>query len=253
VVLLPGWGASAFAFRYQLPALGAAGYRAVAVDLKGLGFSGKPTGHGEYTFAAMVRHVEEIVDAIARRPAVVVGQSMAGALALELALSRPASVSAIVLVSPIALGTVPLIGLARLLTPRLLDRIVPYLVRRSTARIALGVAFGRSSRVSEDIVEEYWAPAQDPAFARALRALVREFDWSAWPEQRLRALTVPTLIIRGTLDRLVRWPPRRSISGLERAEIVVIDDAGHAVNEERPDAVNEAILAFLGRVCSALP
>jgi pimeloyl-ACP methyl ester carboxylesterase len=253
VVLLPGWGASAFAFRYQLPALGAAGYRAVAVDLKGLGFSGKPTGHGEYTFDAMMHHVDEILDAVVRHPPAVVGQSMAGALALELALSRPTSVSAIVLVSPVGLGAVPLIGLARLLTPPVLGAVAPYLVRRSTVRIALGVAYGRSSRVSEDVVDEYWAPAQDPAFARALRALLREFDWSAWPEQRLAALIVPTLIIRGTLDRLVRWPPRRAIAGLEHAEIVVIDDAGHAVNEERPDAVNEAILAFLGKVHSALP
>jgi pimeloyl-ACP methyl ester carboxylesterase len=88
VILLPGFGASAFTYRHQLPALGAADFRATAVDLKGHGFSDKPTGRGEYTFDAMYRHVEDVVEAIARGPTIVVAQSMAGALAFELALSR---------------------------------------------------------------------------------------------------------------------------------------------------------------------
>jgi pimeloyl-ACP methyl ester carboxylesterase len=245
VVLFPGWAASAFTYRHQLPALAGAGYRAVAVDLKGLGFSGKPGGKGEYRFDAMMRHVEEVVDTVAPGPAVVVGQSMAGALALELALSRRARLRAVVLVSPVGIGVVPFIRLARLLTPRLLDPVAPYLARRGAVRAGLALAYGRPSRVSDETVEEFWAPAQDPAFARALRALVHDFDWSQVPEQRLAALDVPTLLIRATLDRLVRGPPRRGVPGLERAQLVVIDDAGHAVNEERPEPVNAAMLAFL--------
>jgi pimeloyl-ACP methyl ester carboxylesterase len=248
VVLLPGWGAPVFTYRHQLPALGSAGYRAVAVDLKGLGFSDKPTGRGEYTLDAMMRHVEEILDAVTGRPAVVVGQSMAGRLALELALARHRAVSALVLVSPVGIGVVPFIGLAQLLTPRLLDPIAPYLVRRLTVKIALGVAYGRPARVSEDTVDEFWAPAQYPNFARALRALVHDFDWSELPETRLAALDMPTLLIRATLDRLVRGPPRRAVAGLRGAEVVVIEDAGHAVNDERPEPVNAAMLDFLRRL-----
>jgi len=245
VVLLPGWGAPAFTYRHQLPALAVAGYRATAVDLKGLGFSDKPTGRGEYTYDAMVRHVEEILDAVASRPAVVVGQSMAGRLALELGLSRARDVAALVLVSPVGIGVVPFIGLAQLLTPRPLDVIAPYLVRRSVVRFALGIAYGRPSRVTDDTVEEFWAPAQFPGFARALRALVHDFDWSQVAEDRLRALGVPTLVIRGTRDRLVRGPPRRAVPGLSAAAVVVIDDAGHAANDECPEPVNAALLQFL--------
>lgn len=254
VVLLPGWGASAFTFRHQLPALGAAGYCATAVDLKGLGFSEKPTGRGEYTYDAMVRHVEEVVDAVAgRRPPVIVGQSMAGRLALELGLSARRPVSALVLVSPVGIGVVPFIGLAQLLTPRVLDAIAPHLVRRSVVRVALGLAYGRQSRVSENTVEEFWAPAQFPGFARALRALVHDFEWSQLPEQRLRALSVPTLVIRGTRDRLVRGPPRRPVPGASRASLVIVDDAGHAANEECPEPVNAAMLQFLAAAQTSQP
>ncbi len=140
MILLPGWAASAFTFRYQLPALAAAGYRAVSVDLKGLGFSDKPTRRGQYTLDAMMQHVEEVVSVVAPRPAVIVGQSMAGALALELALSRPTAVTAVVLVSPVGIGVVPFIGLARLVSTRLFVPVVRQMVRRGDVRVGVGVA-----------------------------------------------------------------------------------------------------------------
>lgn len=245
VLLLPGWAVSAYTYRHQLPALGAAGYRATAIDLKGHGFSDKPTGPGEYTLAAMVRHVEEVAEAVAPGPAVLIAQSMSGRLGVELALSRTEKVSALVLVSPVGFGVVPFIRLARLLTPRILDPIAPRLVRRWVVRMGLHLAYGRSERVTEDAVEEYWAPAQFAGFARALRGLVHDFDWSPLRAAQVAELDLPTLIVRGSLDRLVRGPPRHP-APLGRARLVVIDDAGHALNEERSDAANTAILEFLG-------
>ena len=247
IVLLPGWGASALTFRHQLPVLGGAGYRAAAVDLKGLGLSDKPTGRGEYTFPAMVRHVEEIVDAIVSGPATMVGQSMAGPLVIELARSRARTVSRLVLISPVGLGVIPFIRVARLLTPRALDLIAPHLVRRTFVRGALALAYGNPKRVSDEMVEEFWAPAQFPGFGRALRAFVRDFDWSPIPAARLEPVRQPTLLIRGTRDRLVHGPPRRAVTGLDRMTVVVVDGAGHAVNDECPEQTNAAILDFLRR------
>lgn len=245
VVLLPGWGVSAFTYRYQLPALGAAGYRATAVDLKGHGFSDKPTGLAEYTFDAMLRHAEDVIDAVARGPAIVVAQSMAAPLGIELACAT-GLVTKLVLVSPVGLGVIPFIGLGQLLTPQLLDPIAPDLVPRWAVRVALRVAYGGSARVTEDIVDEYWAPAQFPDFARALRALVHGFAWSAFPDERLGAVGDRTLVILGGRERLVRGAQERA-RRLLGSNVVVIPDAGHAVNEERPEPVNAAIIDFLGR------
>lgn len=237
---------SAFTYRHQLPALGATGYRASAVDLKGHGFSDKPLGAGEYTFDAMLLHAEEVIEAVARGPAVVVAQSMAGPLGIELA-GRKGVVTALVLVSPVGLGIIPFIRLANLLTPRLIDPTAPHLARRWAVRAALGLAYGESARVTADIVDEYWAPAQFPDFARALRALVRDFAWSPLSEERLAAVADRTLVILGGRERLVRGAQERARS-LFGPNVVVIPDAGHAVNEERPDPVNAAILDFLGRL-----
>jgi pimeloyl-ACP methyl ester carboxylesterase len=246
VVLLPGWGASAFTFRHQLPALGAAGHRATAVDLKGHGFSDKPTGRGEYAFEAMLRHVEDVIEAVAQGPAAVVAQSMAGPLGIELARTTTSSVSKLILISPVGLGVIRLIDIARLLTPLWLDPIAPRLVPRWAVRYALGAAYGDRRRITEDVVDECWAPAQFPGFARALRALVHDFAWAPLPGERLAAIGDRTLVLLGALDRLVRGAPVRG-GRLFGARAIVIPDAGHAVNEERPDLVNAAMLDFLGR------
>ncbi|MDQ3949211.1 MAG: alpha/beta fold hydrolase [Gemmatimonadota bacterium] len=246
VVLLPGWAASAFTYRHQLPALGAAGFRAVAVDLKGHGFSDKPTGRGEYTFAGMLRHVGDVMDAIAPAGAAVVAQSMSGALAVQLTLTENPRITHLVLINPVGLGAVRLIRLARLLTPRLLNPIAPYFIPRWIVRAALRRAFNDTARVTPDDIEEYWAAAQFPGYSRALRALVNEFTWAAFAETRLAALRVPTLVILGARDRLLRGS-RLLAERLPGARVVVIEDGGHAVNEERPEPVNAAILEFLGR------
>jgi pimeloyl-ACP methyl ester carboxylesterase len=243
-VLLPGLAASAFTYRHQLPALGAAGFRAAAVDLKGHGFSDKPTGRGEYTLARMLRHVEEVIDVFAPAPTAVVAQSMSGALALELALTGASRITRLVLISPVGLGTVPLAGIARLLTRGLLDPVAPYLVPRWIVPVVLRMVFNETARVSADDIEEYWAPAQFPEFSRAIRALMNEFTWGPMAEPRLAALRVPALVILGARDRLMRGS-RPVAERLPGARVVVVEDAGHAVNEERPELVNAAILEFL--------
>jgi pimeloyl-ACP methyl ester carboxylesterase len=247
VVLLPGWAVSAFTYRHQLPALGAAGYRATAVDLKGHGFSDKPIGRGEYTFETMASHVEEVVGAFARRPAVVVGQSMAGALAIQLATTRRDLVAALVLIGPVGLGVIPFIRAAILLTPRLVDPVAPYLARRGVVRAGLRLVYGDPRRITEDTVDEYWAPAQFPAYARALRALVHDFRWAPFPDPTLTMLDERTLVVFGARDRLVRNAERRA-RRLVGPTVVLVDDAGHAVNEERPDVVNAGMLQFLRRL-----
>jgi pimeloyl-ACP methyl ester carboxylesterase len=244
VVFLPGWAASAFTYRHQLPMLGAAGFRATAVDLKGHGFSDKPIGRGEYTFAEMLRHVEDVMEVLAPTPAAVVAQSMSGALALELALTENPRVARLVLINPVGLGAVRLTRLARLLTPPLLDRIAPYLIPRWIVRAAIRTAFNDTARVTPDDIEEYWAATQFPGYARALRALMNEFTWAAFAETHLATLRVPALIILGARDRLVRGS-RLLAERLPGAQVVLIEDGGHAVNEERPEPVNAAILEFL--------
>ena len=60
VLLVHGWGCSAFVFRRNMPALADAGFRAIAVDLKGHGLSDKPVASREYTIDSLVEHLLEL-------------------------------------------------------------------------------------------------------------------------------------------------------------------------------------------------
>src|SRR5881396_475806 len=87
VVLIHGIGASLYAWRYALPPLVAAGYRVVAFDNRGFGFSDKPA-HG-YSTSDYARLVVALLDSLGISSAVLVGHSMGGEIAAETALRHP--------------------------------------------------------------------------------------------------------------------------------------------------------------------
>ena len=101
VVFFPGWGCPVWDFHETMPAVAAAGFRAIAVDLRGHGLSDKPTEPARYTTAAMIAHAVAILDALRVPRVVLIGHSMGGALATHLALHAPDRVRALALFSPI--------------------------------------------------------------------------------------------------------------------------------------------------------
>jgi pimeloyl-ACP methyl ester carboxylesterase len=244
VVLLHGWGAGAYTYRENLPALAAAGLRASAVELKGHGLSDKPWAPGEYDFPSMRDHVLEVIDALgADRPAIV-APSMTGAIALELALAEETRVSRVALINPVGLCAMPLIPFACALTPSPTVRVAPWLVRRWAMAAGLRLVYGDPRRVTARDVDEYWAPSQFPGYARAMRALVHEFHWPPIASERLAALRIPVLTILGARDRVVRGA-RPVAERLPGGRVVLVPGGGHAVNEEMPDVVNPVLVKFL--------
>src|SRR5216110_9296 len=102
VVLIHGFGASMYGWRYQLPPLVAAGYRVVVIDNRGFGFSDKPA-HG-YTNPAYAHLVVSLLDSLGIASAVLVGRSMGGAIAAEVALNYPDRVRGMVLLDAAGYG-----------------------------------------------------------------------------------------------------------------------------------------------------
>ena len=251
VVLLHGWAASAYMHRFAIAHLARAGFRAIAVDLKGHGLSDKPIGtQVAYTTERLLGEVMRLLDAMGLERVALVGQSMGGGLALRLALDHPGRVRALALVSPVGLSTIPAARIARVISPRVLDQFASIMVPRWLAATLLRLTYGDPSRVTEREIDEYWAPSQFPNFARAMRALVAEFDWSPLPDERLRALRVRTLLTVGTKDRLIRGAVSAA-RRLPRAFQLVIEGGGHDVNEEHHERVNSEISRFLSSVDSA--
>ena len=242
VVLIHGLAASIYSWRHTILPVAHEGYRVIAFDNRGFGFSDKPTTR--YSNAAYVGLLFELLDSLQIGEAVLVGHSMGGAIAAEAALARPDRVRGLVLVDAAGLGVRwpfmlrvarwPMIG-------ALFDR---FRGRGATAGI-LKLLYADPSRVTDQDVDQYYAPLAEPGAGRALRGVLREFRFD-FLRGRIDSIAAPTLVMWGSEDRLI--PPsvgQAVVSELPRGAFVLVPDAGHALPEEAPEAFSRTLLAFL--------
>ncbi|GGX59255.1 alpha/beta fold hydrolase [Streptomyces minutiscleroticus] len=99
VLLVHGFPESWYSWRHQLPALAAAGYRAVAVDVRGYGRSSRPAAVDAYRMLELVEDNVSVVRALGEEPAVVVGHDWGATIAAHCALLRPEVFRAVGLLS----------------------------------------------------------------------------------------------------------------------------------------------------------
>lgn len=252
VLLLHGWGASIYMWRAWFALLAAEGRRVIAIDLPGHGLSDKPANATAYSLAGMVTRVRDLLDVEGIGRVDIVAQSMAGTIALELALSADAKVATLVLINPACFGRIRLQRLARTVSPTFVDLVLPRLVGRWVVARAHRLVYGDPSKITRHDEDEYWAPSQFPSYSRAMRRLLHEFTWTRPPAslmaERLRGLASPALVILGTRDRLVR-ESRPYVAALMSAgaplAVSEVSAGGHAVNEELPEDVLRRVLSFM--------
>lgn len=248
VVLLHGWGCSAYAWRYFMPRIVDAGFRVIAIDLRGHGLSDRPDDATKYTRDAMVEHVACTLDRLDIPQAPIVAHSMGGAVAMALALRSPERVTKLALFAPVGFGLVDRASWSQLLPPSLTGALLPSRIPRWAVKFALRHSRGERGVSDEQEVDEYWAPTQFPAFLNAMRLLLHGFTWAPWTPTDLATVTQPLLLLFGDRDPVVR--PRQVAPTLARclptAALHVAHGAGHVIPEERPDWALDLLLPFLG-------
>ena len=242
VVFLHGLGASMYAWRRNLAAVAAAGFRVIAFDNRGFGLSDKPAA--PYDNAAYARLAIALMDSLRLTDAVLVGHSMGGAIAAQVAIEYPARVRGLVLVGSAGLGArEPLLfRVAR--WPVLGPAALALRGRGFTARLLRSTYFD-PGKVTEADVDQYYAPVAQPEYGRALRGVLQQFRFTAL-EGRLDRIAAPTLVLWGEEDRWVPMGLGRALAaGITRSAFVSVPHAGHSVQEEAPDEVNHLVIRFL--------
>ena len=250
VVFVHGLGASMYAWRRTLRPVADAGFRAIAFDNRGFGFSAKPPrGYGNDDYVRLLRG---LLDSLGVDAAILVGHSMGGQIAAEFALAHPERVRALALAAASGFGIrVPmLLGAARWpvvgsLTTGLRWRWITGRVLRST--------YADPSRVTAEDVDQYYAPVAEPDYGHVVRGVLRRYRFDALPG-RLGAVRVPILLLWGDRDRWI--PPaigRRLAAELERVAFIVVPGSGHALPEEVPDRFNQTLIEFLGHGLPRIP
>jgi len=259
VVFIHGIGASLYTWRHELPVVAGAGYRVVAFDNRGFGFSDKPA-HG-YTTAAYAHLLVTLLDSLGISSAVLVGHSMGGAIAAEVAAAHPDRVRGMVLIDAAGYG-IRWPGVLKLARWPFVGAIATAFRGRWVTGRILRSTFADPSRVSEADVDQYYAPVPGPDYGRALRGVLREFRFDTLGSQgdrggvggRLATVQTPTLVLWGDADR---WIPLRVGTRfgkeLPRSEFVIVERAGHNAHEESPDQVNRLLLDFLKSGLSRIP
>jgi pimeloyl-ACP methyl ester carboxylesterase len=243
ILMIPGWACSAWVFHDTILPLADAGYRAVAVDLKGHGLSDKPLDAAHYTTAAMRDHVIEIMDALTPEPVRLIGHSMGGAIAADVAATVPHRVAAVAFVAPVGFAGVEGMTFFKLITGSPIKPVLPHLARRGLVRIMLGMVYAGMHPVTEKDVDEFWAPTQFPEFSLSLRLLLHSFSW----KQPFPKLSMPWITMVGEKDHLSRARDVSRYAGDDgNAPTVIIPGVGHVVFDENPEMVNGTLMAFFG-------
>jgi pimeloyl-ACP methyl ester carboxylesterase len=254
VICLHGLGSNKTSFFETVPAL-APQCTVHALDLPGFGSSAKPA-RGPYTAAWFAASVRGYMDAMAIERAHLIGNSMGGRIALELAFGEPARVASLSLLAP-ALAfrrRRELVPLVRLLRPEL--AAIPHPLRTATVREQFWGLFAKPERLDpaaadvavDEFCRAYRSRAARVAFYAAARNIyLDEPHGEEGLYARLAGLVPPAMFIWGEQDRII--PPgfvRHVERALPRARQVVLADCGHVPQVELPERTNRLIRDQIG-------
>lgn len=261
VLFLHGFPEFWWAWRHQLTPVAAAGFRAVAMDLRGYGGSDKPPrGYDPLTLSA---DVAGVVGALGSRDAVLVGHGWGGYVAWTAAITQLGCVRALVAVgsphpaellrlSDVLRNRAAVSHLGAMQVPWIPERRImssDYIGRHLRAWTAPGSAFPTDAEVERyrEALAVWPAPHCAVEYHRWLLRSRARPDGRAFAARMRARISVPVLQVRGSHDPVVSLrathASARRVSAAHRVE--EIDGAGHFVHEERPAAFTEVLVRWL--------
>lgn len=251
IVCLHGNPSWSYLYRRMLPIFAAAGYRAIAPDLIGFGRSDKPTAIEDYTYAAHVEWVRELLfDRLDLREVTLVGQDWGGAIGIRLVAEHPDRFAAVVAANTILLTGEDALGEA-------FDAYLEFAMTSPVYPVGLIVRGANARPVPDEVVAAYDAPFPDQTFqagARAFTPLVPistgnpavPANLAAW--ERLEQWTKPWLNAYSDGDPITApWAVRfaERIPGAAGQPHVTIEGAGHFLQEDRGEELATVVVEWL--------
>lgn len=262
VLFIHGLGSSGYIeWRFNLEPT-ASRHRVYAPDLPGFGRSEKP--RARYGISYFMRFIEKYMEGRGLRSAAVVGASLGGRVALELALTHPQRVSRLVLVNSLGLGrpniqlsyglmTLPRVGETVMGLARDALHWAPAPMIRRVAGRYVGASSDLERTMDDsylkDLRELYATEGYHDAYLATVRSLITprslfgsEYDVSG----RLHELKAPLQLIWGGSDPLFPVAhAQRAHALVENSRLTVIEGAGHTPQAERPEEFNRVLHDFL--------
>lgn len=220
------------------------GHQIVRLDLPGFGLSDAMKGH-DYSIRALVKFLGKFLDQLGIEQCDVVGSSLGGWLAWEMALRKSVRINKLVLVSSAGFmedHSVPLpFKMAR--TP-VLGKVMKYAISKSVLRKFLNQVFVDQKKVTEKLVDRYYDLINREGNPEAFLSLAKGKYQSR--TNKLKDIQAPTLIMWGEEDT---WLPVESGYWFQvcipDSELIIYEGVGHVPMEEAPTATAMDLRKFL--------
>jgi pimeloyl-ACP methyl ester carboxylesterase len=223
VIMLHGGLGHSGNWGYQVPALAESGYRAVLIDSRGHGRSTRDSR--PFMYELMASDVLTVMDALRLEKAAVVGWSDGACIALILAMKAPARVAGVFFFG----CNMDPSGVKEIAEPNpILDRCL--------------------DRHAKDYVRLSATPDQFKTFAEAVGLMMKtQPNYSA---RDLAEIRVPVTIVQSEHDEFIKREHAEYLAqSIPKADFVVLTGVSHFAPLQRPEQFNDALLAFLRRIC----
>ncbi|MGY1945079.1 alpha/beta fold hydrolase [Nocardia asiatica] len=243
VVLVSGGGLWGYSWRDVIPAL-AAEHTVYAVDLPSQGFTELRRADFAYDLPAMSQAIATFLDAVGLQRTALVGHSWGGAWSLFFAEQHPDRVERLVLLDSPGLDAEKA-PVTPLFTTPVLGELATDLTTRSLYADNIRGTFHNKHLVTEEVIDEFYAPFSRPANRAGFLSLWRNLDYRL-TDAGLARVTAPTLVVWGGADT---WLPVSQADELAaripNATATVLPNCGHTVHEDCPAQTNPLLTAFL--------
>lgn len=252
LLLVHGMAGSATTWKHVMPTLSKQ-FTVVAPDLLGHGRSAK--GAGDYSLGNLASSLRDLLVALGHERASIVGQSLGGGVAMQLAYQFPERCERLVLVSSGGLGR-EVNPLLRLLSIPGSEAVLSLACSAPVRRTIEGVA-GVASRVGllpAPVIVELWRSyaslgdeATRRAFLRTLRAVVDRGGQAVSAANRLHmAAELPTLIVWGGADPIIPVEhAHEAHAAIEGSRLEIFDGVGHYPHVEAPERFVALLTEFV--------
>lgn len=236
-------------------------HRVLAPDLPGFGRTDKPRSV-RYGIPYFARTVDRYLDEVGVRRAAVIGASMGGRVALELALRFSRRVERLVLVNSLGLGrpqvqffyplmVLPRVGEAAMSLARTaVHRVPPGVIRRWAGRYGGAADLERTmdDAYLRDLREMYGSEGFTEAYLATVRSMVSPAAMLGLHDltRELGKIQAPVQLVWGADDPLFPLShAQRAHALLPGSRLAIIEGAGHTPQADRPDEFNRVLARFL--------
>ncbi|NNJ12164.1 alpha/beta fold hydrolase [Chloroflexales bacterium ZM16-3] len=228
-----------------------------ALDLYGFGQSARPTGTP--TRERWAKQVADFIREVVGGPAVIVGHSMGGVVAVEVARRYPELTRGLVLVNSSGMqmserppSQFDMVMMSAIAAPLLGETVAGLFTNPLSVdwsiRQGLMSAYHRKERVTDELVETFSAPLRRYGAASYL-AVSRNFQ-GLIIDAKAGEITAPSLLIWGAEDRSIPPSDAEAIKRrvLPQADLAILPGTGHCPFDETPELFCDALLPWLGRL-----